>query len=216
MKKIFTLLCCVIAASSVYSQARVGIKGGLNISNMHFKEKTVQGKQEDNGSSMAGAQVGLISDIRITKGLHFRPELLFVTKGSKLSEGDNNMKLTPSYIELPLSLVYYREGRGINFYVGGGPALAVGVAGKVKLNNAEADFFGNNKAFKRFDLGLNLVAGIDLPGGFTAGINFNQGLLKVMDIQTVMSDGPTIGEASLSARNVAFGVTVGYFFHNKK
>ena len=218
MKRIFMLLLCAAAASGAYSQFRAGIKGGINFSNQHFKERGMRLEHSGSGDLLTGIQAGIITDWQLSKSLHFRPELQYITKGSKTKANNISLDFKPNYIELPLNLVYYHQGKGIQFYLGGGPALAVGVSGKMKVLDYEKNIFDDNNGFKRFDLGLNIVAGIDLPGGFTAGLNFNRGLLKAWDENFYNQSGAGTASASLNTqvKNYSFGLSVGYFFLNRK
>lgn len=211
MKKIFTLLFSVAAFTSVHSQVRVGVKGGLNLANQTLKVSGNGFSVSKTGDMIASYQVGVVSDITLTKGLHFRPELLLSGKGSDFSgvfgntQTEGKAKIRPSYLELPLNLVYYREGRKANFYLGGGPSIAYGIFGKVKQSesNLEEDAFQDG-GFKRLDLGLNFLTGVDFAGGFTVGAHITPGLTNIADVDAE--------EGKVKFKNLSFGVTVGYFF----
>lgn len=218
MKRICMLLCCFIAASSAYSQVRLGVKGGMNLSNQRNVTEGTRINNSGNLEKIAGFQVGLISDIKLAKALHLRPELQFITKGSKVTGTGANIKSKPQYIELPVNLVYYHQAPKISFFAGAGPAFAYGVGGSYRFNGTKSDIFGGESSYKRFDLGVNIVAGIDLPGGFTAALNFNKGLTKAWGNNVTLTDfeGTELEKINVYGRNISYGISVGYFFHRKK
>ena len=219
MKKIITLCVSLAVFTAAHSQFRLGVKGGLNLANEKFKVSMMGTGGSKTGDMIASYQVGLISDVQLTNAFHFRPELILSSKGTNMSGLDfdtdgsgtgeeGKAKLRPTYVELPLNFVYYYKGKGANIYIGGGPALSFGAFGKVKGGGQEENIF-DNPGFKRFELGLSLVGGIDLPGGFTAGLHMNQALTKAMN-ETIEETG--FGKATMSVTNFVFGVSVGYFF----
>lgn len=108
MKKILALLFCVATASSVYSQIRAGVKGGINLSNQRHHTKGMS--SAGNLDQITGFQAGFTSDVKLSRSLHLRPELQYIRKGSKGSGDGIKIESSPQYIEMPLNLVYYHEG----------------------------------------------------------------------------------------------------------
>jgi len=137
--------------------------------------------------------------------LYFQPGILLSGKGSKTSEGDPNgvtyytATTNPLYVEVPANFVLKFPGP-IKFFVGAGPYIAVGIAGKNKvdgkflgtsfhseeniewsnddpstLNYEEGAGYG---IMKRFDYGFNGTAGIQFTKAIIA-INYGLGLAKL-------------------------------------
>ncbi|NML23328.1 PorT family protein [Pseudoflavitalea sp. G-6-1-2] len=215
MKKILALMLCVAASTSVYSQIRIGVKGGPNLSNQRTRTRGMN--SAGNLDYITGFQTGLTSDIKLTSTLHLRPELQYTAKGSQ-GKGDGiKVKSNPGYLELPLNLVVYREGAKLSYYAGVGPVLAYGISGKYKFNDSSNDLFGKDGTYRRFELGFNIVAGIDLPGGFTAALNFNRAITKAWSNTIHVTDmqGNDRGTLHTYARNFSLGISVGYFFYKK-
>ena len=91
---------------------KVGIAGGLNISN------TVDAYNADfSTSSVAGAHIGLTFDLPIAYPLSFAPEFLFSQKGYKAETPDGTFRQRTNFIDIPL-LAKLRVTRGFNIVVG--------------------------------------------------------------------------------------------------
>jgi opacity protein-like surface antigen len=106
----------------VYHQARrpvddfyrpkVGIAGGLNISN------TVDAYNSNfSTSSIAGAHVGLTFEVPLVYPLSFAPEILFSQKGYKAETSYGTFRQRTNYIDIPL-LAKFRVVRGFNIVAG--------------------------------------------------------------------------------------------------
>ena len=135
-----------------------------------------------------------------------QPGLLFTGKGSKTQSGNTNdatyyrATTNPYYIEVPVNLVFKTPTGPVKFFAGAGPYIAVGIAGK---NKVEGKFLGTsfnseNKIewsdddpstlnyeegagygiLKRFDYGLNGLAGIETKSAVIS-VNYGLGLAKL-------------------------------------
>lgn len=96
---------------------------------------------------------------------------------------------TANYLELPLVAHYYmRLKQGSYVVLTAGPYVAVGVSGKQKTKGdpdqeGGRKLFYEDKTFKesgthRFDAGLTLGLGVQLPSHFTLGLETDLGLCK--------------------------------------
>lgn len=185
-------------------QVKVGIKGGLNLSNIsnHNDGST------DNNKMLPGWNAGLIVDLPLAPILSLQPGVFYTTKGTKIESGskgsstDPYYKSTtnPSYIEVPLNLVAKLPlGDYTNkFFVGAGPYAAFGVAGKNKWTGSFAGVEGSGSStikwdddtpfnsgdpnqgydkLKRFDWGVNILTGFELNDFIISaqyGLGFNK------------------------------------------
>ena len=138
------------AAATAQAQTTVtfGPRLGLNISTFSYS-----GEQQtfDNPKATAGVQVGATANISFGN-LAFQPSFIFTQKGAKLTGSGRfvdsgfttnyttQATVQPSYIELPLNMVY-TAGGDHGFQVFAGPYVAFGVGGsgsyKVTLNSAD-------------------------------------------------------------------------------
>ena len=153
--------------------------------------------------------VGFIGDWTFAKVFGIQTGLLFTGKGSKLQSGSPNdvtyYKATtnPMYIELPINALLklpLSTDDESSFFVGAGPYIAIGIAGKHKIegkyagvafkskdniefSNDDPTTFNNEEGaglgvMKRFDYGLNGTAGFQFKGGLI-GLNYGYGLAKL-------------------------------------
>ena len=179
----------------------VALRAGVNIANVTI---TNDGDIAES-NSLTSFQVGLIGNLHFAPFLSFQPGLIFTGKGSKTQSGNttdaNYYRATsnPYYIEIPANLVFKSPGP-IKFFAGAGPYIAIGVAGKNKvdgkflgavfhsektiewsnddpstLNYEEGSGYG---IMKRFDYGLNGTAGIEMKKTLLS-VNYGFGLAKL-------------------------------------
>ncbi len=207
MKTKFFSFCagaCLLTATAANAQeSSAQLKAGVNMANISV---TNDGKVDD-ANMITSFQVGVVGDFPLVgEVFSFQPGVLFTGKGSKTQKGDasslNYKKETfnPYYIEVPANFVFKVPMGATKFFVGAGPYLGVGVAGKTKLEgkiggfviNGERDIDYSNDdpttpnteegagfaKVKRFDYGLNGTAGIE---GKTVvlGVNYGYGLAKI-------------------------------------
>jgi Outer membrane protein beta-barrel domain len=206
MKRKLILFCVasfLILLSASAQRSFIILRGGLNLANITVTE----GGRVDDAKTLASFQAGFIGDISLGQFVSLQPGLLVTGKGSKTQSGEpsdaNYFKATtnPIYIEVPLNLVLkFGANGGPNFFAGAGPYLAVGIAGKNKIEgkflgtsfSSEDDIvwsdddpttldFEEGAGFgimKRFDYGLNGTAGIDLKKAVLS-VNYGWGLAKL-------------------------------------
>lgn len=190
----------IVLVNSASSQSVI-IRGGVNVANITI---TNDGDIDDN-NSLTSFQAGVVVDVPIISILSLQPGILFTGKGSKTEEGDASSPTyfrattNPWYVEIPVNLVFKTPGP-IKFFAGAGPYLAMGVAGKNKVDgkflgtsfNSEKDIVWSNDdpstldyeegagygIMKRFDYGLNAIAGIQLTKAILSA-GYGLGLAKL-------------------------------------
>ena len=208
MKRTLTLLALLWISSTAFSQTRLGFKGGFTLANMRGTASQNGDMDTENGDPIAGFHLGMILDQPAGRNFHIRPELLIVTKGSSfdVDPGVNSkLKFKPYYVEVPVNFVWYKTypRSGASIFLGGGPALSVGIGGKAEVEGLKTDVF-NEGLLKRFDLGLGMIFGVDLPNGLTFNFSTNTGLLN-------QYDEPRIGNPyNLKMYHSNFNLSIGY------
>ncbi len=180
----------------------------------------MDGNKESN-KAMAGFTAGIIADIPGDipqyKHFSFQPAINFVQKGTKdeqtYGNGTAKSKIIVNYIEMPLNFLYNSRGKTVNFFIGGGPAVAIAISGKAKYDDgtiklSEKFKFGNgdDATMTRGDLGANFIAGFSLNNGLLLSLNYNAGLINLMPHRT--------GDASF--RSNYFGIKLGYMLSSFK
>lgn len=193
---------CMTAVSVNAQQSSAFIRAGFNMANISV---TNDGSVDDN-KALGSFQLGIIGDLPLASFLSVQPGLLFTGKGSKTQSGNTSdatyyrASTNPYYIEMPVNLVFKTPAVPVKFFAGAGPYIAVGIAGK---NKVEGKFLGTsfnseNKIewsnddpstfnyeegagygiMKRFDYGLNGLAGIETKPAVIS-LNYGLGLAKL-------------------------------------
>lgn len=205
MKKMMLLI--IPGCFSILSFAQESgayLKAGLNLANV----STTSNGEVNDANMLTSFHVGIMGDLAIGKYFAIQPALYFTSKGSKLESGNPSgatyYKATtnPYYIELPVNAVFKLpliENRSA-FFFGAGPYLAIGIAGKRKIEGQflGAKFYSKENivysnddpstfdyeegsglgVMKRFDYGLNATAGFQLNKGII-GLQYGYGLAKL-------------------------------------
>jgi hypothetical protein len=187
MKKKIKLLAALIltfgaSVTSVKAQindsgnAQLGVKGGINFSNMYTEDV-------NDNNVLTSFNAGLYASIPVTKVIAFQPEFLFSRKGSELvydnafATGTAKFKL--NYIEVPL-LLKVNLLKNLNIHAG--PYFAYLIDAKVtnESNNESFNFEENinNDDFNKFDAGISAGIGLDFES-IGIGARYNYGLTTV-------------------------------------
>lgn len=196
----------LLSASSQAQDSGVQLRAGVNLANVSV---TPNGRVDD-ANGLTSFQVGILGNIPLgTSVLSLQPGLLFTGKGSKIQEGDPSSSgrwyrqtNNPFYLEVPVNLLLRAPlGSSTRIFVGAGPYVAMGIAGKSKTEgrnllgvtyNSERDIeFSNDdpttldeeegtgfNILRRFDYGVNGTAGIETKG-VVLGVNYGLGLAKL-------------------------------------
>lgn len=185
-----------------------GISGGVTVGYIQTNAFILSTTNSMTGIK-TGFTLGAFAGLPIKKHFIFQPGFQFVQKGGRPfdSYSDNQRgTIVLNYIEIPLNLVYKSAGRRGHFIAGGGPSLAFGISGTVKLNQQQTAIHFGGKAeydLKVFDLGANMLTGYELNNGFSILLDINAGLINVAVLQ------------SQWLNNYA-SLRFGYFFNHKK
>jgi hypothetical protein len=176
------------------NKTRFGIRLGISVAKTHLRYDPVFYPDSDEKGARVGIIGGGLVAIRLNKKVVFQPELLLVGKGVKeIRLGyDYNNRVT--YIEMPLYLLFKPEGAKGSFFIGGGPAPSFFIGENI--------FYSGYNYFNKFDLGLNVLAGYELPLGFSLNLQYTHGLLNVSKNESTL---PIV-------KNRCFGLTAGYLF----
>lgn len=184
-------------------QPKIGIKGGINLSNLY-----VDDVKDEN--MKVGLNLGMFAKFPITKGFSIQPEVLYSSKGAKLTYdnllGSGEYRFNLNYVEVPI-LAVFNLSKNINIQAGGYAAyLTSANIKRLKSGSSEADEVAdlNTDNFKRFDYGLAGGFGFDIQN-FTIGARYNYGLNEI-------GDGGIAGEATKNSKNSAFTFYIGLGF----
>lgn len=144
-------------------------------------------------------------------------------------------EITLNYIQLPLNVVYKIPAGAGTAFLGLGPVLQFGISGKDKYKFTSATDPADNETktydvkfdgkksdditdpndtdghLKRFDAGINVLAGYKLPMGVFVKLGYSHGFINI----DPNKDNADASDRS-SYKNSGFNVVVGYMFGGSK
>jgi len=204
--KFVLLLTTLLISANVFSQSsRIGVKAGLNMSNM-----TVEGNNDQN--LKFGLNAGLLGKFMLTETFALQPELLYSSKGFKNNFdeslfADGEAKFNLNYIDIPVKLVYYLAD---DFSFQFGPYVGYLLGANVSTDAEVLDFYNidsvdelDRDRFNTFDYGLTGGLEFELRP-LIVGFNYNLGLAKV-----AKNDEPTedmLGDAKNTVIQIYAGI----------
>lgn len=169
-------LTSVQAQTNDSSNAQIGVKGGVNFSNMYTEDV-------DDNNMLTSFNLGFYASIPLTSFIAIQPEFLYSRKGAELKYDNllatGSAKFNLNYIEVPVLL---KLNIGKNFNVHAGPYFAYLIDSKV-TNETDGGTFDfeetfNNDDFNKFDYGLSAGLGFDFES-IGIGARYNYGLSTV-------------------------------------
>ena len=223
MKKLLIIALCTGVFTKATSQ--VYLQGGVNLTNI----STSTSGETQSKYMLTTFNAGILGRINIAEPLAFETGLLLEGKGAKLkntSSGNNyyTAKFNPMYLEVPANLVLRLPIQDkSNIFINAGPYIAMGIAGKSKIDGkiAGVEFHSSENIkftstdpneddqayskLKRFDYGLNLGAGIDV-GKILLKVNYGLGLAKINSTQT---DNSTDDKNKYRTLSISLGIPLG-------
>lgn len=168
-----------------------GIKGGLNLYNIHNN----MGLAYD---TRIGFHTGVIGHIHLVRQLALQPEIVYSVQGAKYKIDGAETTRQLGYINVPV-LAQYMFDNG--FRLQAGPQLGFLVNARSETNNASTDIKDNLNAV---DLALSAGVGyVHPPTGFGVDARFNLGL------------GDMNENGNIRSTNRVFQVGVFYLFRRK-
>ena len=223
---LFSLLISV--SSFTYAQTRIGIKAGVNFSNVMMEDED---GNKANTKSMPGIRLGLTADIPLKGDFYLQPAILYSRKGFKQETGGfygsaTNFEVKAFYMEVPLNILY-KPGLGSgHLLVGAGPYIGYGTGGNWKseggvilgdmmIGDKGDVIFRNNSAEggglesytygRPLDYGANFLFGYEFLAKLSVQLNAQLG---VANLKTHF-DG---FERESKLKNTGFGISFGYKF----
>ncbi len=168
----------IFALAGVYQAsaqtARMGIKGGLNASNLYVNEVNDE-------NARIGFHVGFYGQVLSTETVALQLELLYSTKGAKTEYRgffDQDVTFNLNYIELPV-LAVFKVGDLMEIHAGGYGSYLVGANISYEGAVTSTDRIDRDN-LKSFDYGLALGLGVNF-GNVQVGGRYNYGLAEIAD-----------------------------------
>ena len=229
MKKL-ALLLLILPFTQLNAQKLVGLRGGYNYSNINISSTG----QIDKTKSLNSFHAGITANIPFLV-FSFQTSLLVSGKGSTATHGNPDSadyyvaKTNPLYLEIPSTFnINFRFGPRSGIFVGIGPYLAMGIAGKNKVYGMEKgtafsstqdiSWDNDNPAtpnveegaaygkLKRFDYGGTVTGGVFIHG-VMASVFYDFGVPKINSLSNSNQED--------NLRNQTFGLSLGLLFGGK-
>jgi hypothetical protein len=229
-----------LAALPAQAQLRYGAELAGSYNKMS-DDKNVWGATAITKSTFGGS-LGALADYGITQRLYIQPAALFTMKSNK-EEAATKVSIgipistfnipvggaiTMSqeskfyYVEIPINVLYkWGQPGGNRFFVGAGPYVAYGVAGKQTVkqdvsagalvfsfdssirNTTSQTFADDSFGYQKLDYGFKVCEGYEFSSGFFIRGEFALGIANLSNYPDARS------------RNMSFSLRVGYLFGDK-
>jgi len=203
----------VFVAGAVRGQLQVdlGVKGGMNLSNINALSSVVSSY-----GPQTGYHGGLYGQLKIDF-FAFQTEVIYSTEGQQYKffyPGYPSFTTNTSYINIPLMLKFYVAG-GLNLQIG--PQIGI-------LNSAKGyTYLTSNYSglptvteqsmghyFKGTNMSLCIGAGLDLPAGFNLTFRYNGGLSNINNISSAGTQLPASPFGTSAAKTEVLQFSIGY------
>ena len=204
MKKVLgmaiaVVMMCVAMPSS--AQVKLGVKGGLNISDMSIDKKVFD------ASNQTGFFIGPTLKISLPlTGLGVDIAALYDQRSAKVSaaeENDGKETLKQQAVNIPINLRYVIGlGSLASIYFAAGPQFGFNVGDKDKKIFDEATW-----QLKKSNFSVNLGAGVSLIKHIEVGANYNIACGKTGEV--TFTDGV---KHVIKGRNSAWQIYAAYYF----
>jgi hypothetical protein len=167
MKKISLFLCASVISFALFAQnAALGLKGGVNVSNLSNSSGYEMG-------SKVGFNGGILAHVHLVPSLALQPEVVYSSQGAKYTTSDNaEHKLSLNYINIPLQLQYMFDN---GFRIQTGPQVGFLTGVKDKVVDTETGYF-TSQDFKTVDFAWSAGLGYLTYSGLGVDARYNFGI----------------------------------------
>lgn len=171
MKKILsiTFLMLMVGVLPMAAQAKFGVKGGVNISKVHFN------KDIFDTNNFTGFNIGPMVEFTVPLlGIGMDAAILYSRKGVEILPapgGQGTESYKADYLDIPLNLKWKFGLPILKAYLTAGPYASFRVGGD-KIWNV----VNNQIKAKSFGAGLNFGAGVEVIRHLQVGFNYELGL----------------------------------------
>lgn len=197
--RLFLVVALVGIAAAAKSDIRFGIKAGLDVTSLHFSEKTFD------ADNRAGFTAGIMGEFTVPViGIGCDLSVMYVRRNSRWMEdqfGDESINMKNDYIEIPLNLKYkfgfLGSGKIIAPFITTGPSVAF-LTSRTAINE-----FAKNKTC---DVAWNFGFGLQFINKIQVAASYGLGLTKAVEF----FDG--VKSADINGKNRYWTVTLAYLF----
>ncbi|PKO98977.1 MAG: hypothetical protein CVU13_07570 [Bacteroidetes bacterium HGW-Bacteroidetes-8] len=187
MKKITAIVILMLLVSaSAFSQAKFGVKGGLNFNSY----KDISGSVNDTWNNQTGYHFGVLIQTKVPIiGLGLQPELLFVRKGVENPDIPAN-SFYLDYLQLPINVQVGLDLLLFRPFIMVSPYISYAIGKGDMLVDTEWD------NLNRLDYGYGLGVGVDIWKLQVTG-KYNWSMGKLQDATSTPINGTTLKNAKI-------------------
>lgn len=154
---------------------RVGIKGGLNVSNLYIEDV-------DDENARYGFHLGVYTQLFESDKFAIQPELLYSTKGNRTTYDElgfqGDVKFNLNYLDIPV-LAVFKLGDAAEIHIG--PYFGYLISASSDIDGDFDDYQElDRKDYKAWDYGISGGVGFNV-GVVQIGARYNYGLQKIAD-----------------------------------
>lgn len=181
----FILILLLISTVAASAQLSFGVKGGLNISKVHFSEDII------NSDNLTGFQIGPMVEFTVPiLGIGMDAAILYSQKGLEFESKSHKT----DYLDIPVNLKWKFGLPVLKGYLTAGPYASFRIGGDKLWTVMEEQIEA-----KSFGTGLNLGAGVEIVRHLQVGVNYDLGLIKTYKGTNKTGDGKHRGWAITAA-----------------
>lgn len=171
MRKSISLLVVMLFSLTFVANAQIkfGIKGGLNVSEMSFKNVS----SNFDSKNRVGFFVGPVIDARLPiLGLGVDAALLYSTKEGRVKGKNGSVNISEAGFDIPVNLKYnIGFSKLLSIYFAAGPNFFFNIDDNIAYKDVK---FSKKKA----QVGFNLGGGVRIFTHYQLGLNYNFPLSK--------------------------------------
>ncbi|MBR2496940.1 MAG: PorT family protein [Parabacteroides sp.] len=185
----------LLGFQSAKSQLRWGLKGGVNISTVHFNSDLFK------ADNVTGFHIGpMIEGMVPGVGLGFDAAILYSQKGVEMKTEGISSSVKTDYVDVPVNLKWKFGMPLVKAYLAAGPYVGFRVGGD-KFWDVPGNILGQVKA-KSFGAGVNFGAGIELIKYLQVGFQYSLGL----------TDNYSVDKFDLETKNRGWSISAAILF----
>jgi hypothetical protein len=213
--KLLFIIAFFTIAVSASAQFNWGVKAGFNAATINgIKDFVTDEDLSVNTKYKPGFHVGIMGQYMLNSQLGLESGLYYTTLGVDFDWKEDGEKvegkLNPSYLQLPLSLLYkINIGENLSLNPSVGVYFGYGLGGKVKESigqySFEEDIFGKidgEEWSNRFDMGATIGLNLQI-NKILVGLGYDYGFMKINKEK---------GDGDKNIYNGNIKVSVGYLF----
>ncbi|MFD2162658.1 porin family protein [Paradesertivirga mongoliensis] len=201
MKKLLLTAALLVSTTFLFSQTKFGVKAGVNFANQEFKSEGASFTP----SSLTSFHLHGLIDHPLSPTLSLQPALGISGKGFRLDAGGVDADMSFLYLDIPVNVVAKFPVPALGkFFVGAGPYFAYGISAKAKGDIENDEDIFSDEGYKRGDLGLNFLGGVELSQGLLLNVNYGLGLANISNASEEDGD--------ISVKNKVFSISLGFLF----